>query len=92
MRNGFNKGFTIVEGIDEFSGKKLEIIFQNENLIATCGDEVLAVTPDIISLLDVDNFEPILCENLKYGIRVTVVALPCHELMRTEKALKMTGP
>jgi DUF917 family protein len=93
-KEGFNKGFTEIEGMDEYGGKVLEVMFQNENLIARLkGDNnALALSPDIISILDVDNFEPILCENLKYGIRVIVVVLPCPDLLKTEEALKVTGP
>ena len=35
---------------------------------------------------------PISTEVLRYGQRVAVLALPCHELLRTPQALAVVGP
>ncbi len=50
----------------------LTVGFQNEFLVATTGDEVLATTPDLISMLDLETGEPITTEGLRYGHRVAV--------------------
>jgi len=48
--------------------------------------------PDLIVLLDVDTGYPITTEVLRYGQRVAVVAIPCHDLLRTARALDVVGP
>ncbi|MFI5607033.1 DUF917 domain-containing protein [Amycolatopsis sp. NPDC051903] len=76
-----------------FDGElKLELLFQNENLLATVDDEVLAVVPDLICVLEAATAEPITTETLRYGQRVTVVGISTPALMRTPEALATFGP
>ena len=71
---------------------------QNENLIARLYSEgsdegrVEAVVPDLISVVDIESCKPILCEDLKYGLRVSVIVLPCSPIISTPQALKVCGP
>ena len=58
------------------SGQHLTIDFQNENLIARCGETVLCTVPDLICILERDTATPINTELLRYGFRVVVVAFP----------------
>jgi hypothetical protein len=69
-----------------------EIDIQNENLILRCNGTVTVSVPDLIIVLNVDSGEPITTEVLRYGMRVAVMAFPCHRLLRTEAALKVVGP
>ena len=67
----------------------MSIKFQNENLIAflilSNGDEhLVGCVPDLICVVDSDRFEPLLTEDLKYGLRVTVILIPSVPLMCTE--------
>lgn len=98
---GFNRGHVKIEGMENFSGKRAKIDFQNENLVARIGkleeytDENLSVTasvPDLISIVDNDTGEPIPTEDVCYGQRVAVLTLPSHPLLRTPQALKVVGP
>jgi DUF917 family protein len=66
--------------------------FQNEHLIARDGERVLAIVPDLISILDAATAEPITTEGLKYGQRVKVVALSAAPIMRSPQALAVFGP
>ncbi len=68
------------------------IEFQNENLIARADGEILAIVPDIISVLDAETAIPITNETLRYGQRVAVVAVRVPEIMRSEAALAQFGP
>jgi len=43
-------------------------------------------------VLDSENGEPITNEELKYGMKVAVIALEDSPLMKTKKALKVVGP
>lgn len=92
---GFAKGTIRLQELDQAAGtvpSSLDIEFQNENLIAISGDEVLAVVPDLICILDSDTAEPITTEELRYGQRVKVMAVRVPEIMRTPEALKVWGP
>ena len=90
---GFAKGAIRVEPVDGAAGGALEIEFQNENLIArTVAGEVLAVVPDLICVLDAETAEPITTEELRYGQRITVLAVSVPEIMRTPAALAVWGP
>ena len=57
---GFTKVVSTVEGLDEFAGYSVTIHGKNENYIAqsigTKGEEgeILACTPDLISVIDVE--------------------------------------
>lgn len=94
---GFNKGHLKIAGIDQFRDKNMRIDFQNENLIArnsgTGSDgKVLACTPDLITVVDSDTGEPISTENVRYGLRISVLVIPIPDIMKTEQALKFVGP
>jgi DUF917 family protein len=89
---GFAKGEVVIEGINEFKGRKMKIQFQNENLVAMIDGEVVASVPDLISILDLETAEPITTERLRYGYRVVVIGIPCDPKWRTPKALEVVGP
>jgi uncharacterized protein len=94
---GFARGELLAEGFDLDNNYKLRIAFQNENLVAWRIDvqgnaEVLACVPDLICVLDSETGEPITTEQLRYGLRVTVLAIPCSDMLRTPQALAVVGP
>ena len=89
---GFVRGEVEIEGIDEWSGRTLSIGFQNELLIARAGDDVVATTPDLITILDSETGEPITTESLRYGFRVVVLAIPGDPRWRSEAGLQVVGP
>ncbi|KAG7101941.1 hypothetical protein HYQ44_018519 [Verticillium longisporum] len=75
------------------------IPFQNEYLYAALtnsagsedGREVSCTVPDLISILGQDG-EAIGSQDLRYGLRVSVIGLPAHPLWKTEKAMPIGGP
>ncbi len=94
---GFSRGQMVAEGLGDYRGDFMHIAFQNENLVAWRGnrdsrDEVVACVPDLICMLESDSGEPITTEQLRYGLRVNILAIPCTDKFRTEKALKVVGP
>ena len=91
-RAGFNFGKVVLEGIGDYKGRSAYVEFQNENLTATVDGEILATTPDLISLVDTETFLPVTTDALKYGKRVMVVGLKCFHLWRTEKGIELVGP
>jgi DUF917 family protein len=87
----------VTEGLGDYRNEWLHIAFQNENLVAWRGDrhtkgEVVACVPDLICLLETETGEPITTEQLRYGLRVTVLGIPCSDKLRTPQALKVVGP
>ncbi|GGD95734.1 hypothetical protein GCM10011390_13140 [Aureimonas endophytica] len=88
--NGWSVGTVRIEPLA--GGAPIEIQIQNENLVAEQGGEVLAVVPDLISILDLDTAEAIPTERLRYGQRVDILAVRVPEIMRTPEALKVFGP
>ena len=72
--------------------EELEIAFQNENLIARSDGETLCAVPDLITLVTLDEGEPIGTESLRYGLRVAVLALPAPKELKTAEALAVVGP
>jgi len=79
-------------GFDDCSGQTASVAIQNEFLVFRRDGVVEVSVPDLIVLLDVDTGYPITTEMLRYGQRVAVVAIPCHELLRSERALDVVGP
>ena len=73
-------------------GRSLEIEFQNENLIAWLGDEVLCAVPDLITIVSLDDGEAIGTESLRYGLRVAVLGMPAPKELKTPAALAVVGP
>jgi len=70
----------------------MEIEIQNEYLVARVGGKVRAIVPDLICILDSESADPITTENLRYGQRVTVVAVSVPEIIRSPAALAVFGP
>ena len=54
--------------------------------------EVVATTPDIICTMDSESGEAVGTEMLRYGQRISVLALPAPELFLTPKGLATVGP
>ncbi|KZT25156.1 Hydantoinase/oxoprolinase [Neolentinus lepideus HHB14362 ss-1] len=75
----------------------LRIEFQNENLRAdlTTSDgkkELIAVVPDLITVLDSQSGSALGTHEYRYGLRVTVIGLAGHPLWSTKEGLKTGGP
>lgn len=89
---GFARGEAILEGIGENLGSTMKIAFQNENLMAEKDGTIIATVPDLMTMVEEDTGEPITTEQLRYGFRVIVLAMPAHRHWRSEKALAVVGP
>jgi hypothetical protein len=73
---GFLRGETTLDGLDSDRGRSMRIAFQNEWAVAWLDGAPRAMTPDLICVLDSASGEAIGTETLRYGQRVTVIALP----------------
>lgn len=89
---GFTLGRVTMEGIDADRGRAAILDFQNEWLNLRIDGEVRCLPPDLIAILDSETGEPIRTDIMKYGYRGTVVLIPAHERMRTERGIELFGP
>lgn len=89
---GFARGWVELEGLDEYRGTHLRIDFQNEYLIARRDQDVVAVVPDLVCIVDALTAEPVTTEVLRYGLRVAVLGIPAPRALRTPEALAVVGP
>jgi len=89
---GFLRGRTLVEGLNEDAGSRAEIAFQNEWVVVWRDGVPIVSTPDLICVLDGDTGEAIGTETIRYGQRVVVVALPSPPVFLSERGLSLVGP
>ena len=89
---GVARGEAVFEGVDEYDSQTLKLQFQNENPVAMVDGEIMVSVPDLITVLETESGEPITTEGLRYGFRVTVLGIPCHEKWRTPEGLALVGP
>jgi DUF917 family protein len=92
LSSGFIRGKVKLEGIDSCKGGFFEVDFQNENLVGRRDGKPVAMTPDLITVLDKEKGMPITTENLKYGQRTVVMGMPCNPFWRSEAGLNQVGP
>ncbi|TCP31029.1 DUF917 domain-containing protein [Sphingomonas sp. BK235] len=87
---GFSVGRVVIE---TFGGEeRMELVFQNENLIARTNGTVRAMVPDLITVMDRETADSIVTERLKFGQRVKVVGAAAPAVLRSERALALVGP
>jgi DUF917 family protein len=89
---GFLRGKAVVDGIDDDRDARFELAFQNEYAVGWRDSRVVVTTPDLICLLDSVSGEAIGTESLRYGQRVSVIALPAPAILRTAKGIEHVGP
>jgi len=89
---GFLRGTAKLDGLDEFRGRGFELAFQNEFAVGWLDGAPRVTTPDLICVLDSISGEAVGTETLRYGQRVSVVALPAPPVLLTPKGLEHVGP
>lgn len=89
---GFSLGEITMEGIDADKGRTACIGFQNEWLTLNVDGRILCLPPDLICILDPATGEPIRTDVVRYGYRGSVILIPAHERMRTERGIETFGP
>ncbi|KAA0966355.1 DUF917 domain-containing protein [Sporosarcina sp. ANT_H38] len=92
IEGGFTRGRAVFEGIEENDQDTCVLFFQNEHLLAEINNKPIAMTPDLIAVLDEETGMPITTEGLRYGARVVIVAFPANERWRTPIGIETAGP
>ncbi|MFO1081418.1 MAG: DUF917 domain-containing protein [Reyranellaceae bacterium] len=89
---GFLRGSARLDGLDADKGTSLRLDFQNEWIVAWRDGTAIAMSPDLICVLDTQSGEAVGTETVRYGQRVSVIALPPAPLFLSEKGLAHVGP
>jgi DUF917 family protein len=98
-------GEVIIEGTDAMYSGKVKIPFKNENIAAiripkdgesNTGEEknedVLAIVPDLVSVIDAQNGEAIGTPEYRYGLLVTVIGITASERWTSARGVEIGGP
>ncbi len=88
----WNKGICEIMGLDENEGAFMELDFQNEFLMAKKDGQPVAITPDLIVLIDAENAQPITAEAVQFGTRVVVLGMKADRQWRTPEGIALGGP
>jgi DUF917 family protein len=89
---GFLRGRLTIDGLDADRGHEFVLDFQNEFAIGRLDGKVRVTVPDLICVMDTLSGDAIGTETVRFGQRVTVIALPAPPILLSEKALKHVGP
>jgi DUF917 family protein len=89
---GFTKGRLVLEGQDDFRNRTTGMRFQNEFLSIEEDGRMLATTPDLLTLMDVNTGLPVTTDVVKYGLSVYVLGLPSPTVWKTPEGLALVGP
>jgi DUF917 family protein len=89
---GFLRGTATVDGLGDFRGGRFELAFQNEFAVGWLDGIPCVTTPDLICVLDSVSGDAVGTETLRYGQRVSVIALPAPPVLLTPKGLAHVGP
>ncbi len=87
---GFLKGTATI--MPDSGGESVLVLYQNEYLLASRGDKILATTPDLLMLLEQGTGTPVTSDGLRYGLRVDLIAFSPPDIWKTKKGLELVGP
>jgi DUF917 family protein len=89
---GFLRGQAAIEGIGADAGSRFTVHFQNEFSVGYRGDAPVVMTPDLICVVDSASGDGIGTDVIRYGQRVSVLALPSPPVFLTPQGLENVGP
>ncbi|XPS93567.1 hypothetical protein M3J09_002912 [Ascochyta lentis] len=103
--NGHVYGEVIIEGTGAQHSGKVKIPFKNENIAAIRmrdgeevetgqerNEDVLAIVPDLVSVIDAQNGEAIGTPEYRYGLLVLVIGITASERWTSPKGVEIGGP
>lgn len=93
---GFLRGQAKIAGLSADAGRHITVSFQNEWAVAWDGDpsdrKPIISTPDLICVLDTETANGLGTETVRYGQRVSVLAMRAPGVLTTERGLSFVGP
>ena len=90
--DGYMEGTTVVQGTGVFRGRQAEVWFQNEHHLVTVAGSYLAMSPDIVAIVDAGDGEPISNTELDRGRPVVLIGVRAAEAYRSGHPLTATEP
>lgn len=90
--DGYMDGTTTVAGDGTDEGRLASIWFRNEHHLVTVDGRHVAMSPDIVAIVDAADAEPISNTELEEGRRVAVLGIPARSAFRSGAALAATEP
>ncbi len=90
LDEGFDVGEVLLES---FAGdRQLRLWVKNEYVLAEIDGRPAAMVPDLICLVDNDTCQPVTAERIRFGQRLSVIAIGAPALLRSPAALTVVGP
>lgn len=89
---GVPRASVVIEGLADDAGQMLRLELQSEIHLAQVDGEVVACTPDIITVLSSTTGKAIPREQIRRGHLVSVIGIPCDPMWRTARGLALRGP
>lgn len=81
-KGGFYLTNVALNGLDEFSEKKAKLVIKNEVMAVWIDGKIKSIFPDLACMLYSDNGIGVMSADLKVGMKITIVGLPCHDRLR----------
>jgi uncharacterized protein len=92
FERGYNVGRVCMAGSERWQGATATIELQNEFLLLRIDDQIRAIVPDLITMVDSERGTPITTEVVRYGLRVTIIGIGAPAQLTTPQALRCVGP
>jgi uncharacterized protein len=91
-QGGYFWGEHDLVGIDEFEGHTFRIWFKNENHLSWLDDQPHVTSPDILAIVDLDGYAPLVTPAIRDGHRLAVIGVQARAPFRTPAGLELMGP
>lgn len=81
-KGGFYLTNATMNGSGEFADKKAKLVIKNEVMAVWVDEKIKSIFPDLACLIYTDNGTGVMSADLKAGMKITIVGLPCHDRLR----------
>jgi len=81
-KGGFYLTNVTLSGLAEFSNKKAKLVIKNEVMAVWVDGKIKSIFPDLACMLYSETGLGVMSADLKAGMKITIVGLPCHERLR----------
>ena len=79
---GFYYTTAHVRGTGKFTGRIARLLIKNETMLLLVDDQVKAIFPDLVCMLDPDTARGVMSAELSPGAPVALVGARCHQRLR----------
>ncbi len=91
VEGGFSVGHLRLAHVEN-RDRHMEIVVQNEFLLAREGGRLRAVVPDLVCLVERETAQPVPADSVRYGQRLKVLGVSAPPVMRSPESLSIFGP